>query len=309
MSDLHIVVGAGPTGTTVAEQLAAAGHRVRILTRSGSGPEHPLVDRRRVDVSQPQQLSAQFDGAVAVYQCAGGSRYATKVWAAELPAVDKAVMDEAGKSGTVVVFAEGLYSYGRVDGPITEDLPRPGGSGKAGVRAQLLRARELHATPTVSVAASDFFGPHVRSSLAGEQLFVPILTGQTVKVFGKLDLPHSFTYLPDLATAMIRAAADQSVWNSVIHAPTAPAPTQRQVIDAIAAAAGRPAPKVLAAPVLMMRLMGLTNELMRELAEIGYQVDRPFVLDSTATEHRLGLRPTPLDEAVAATVAWWKTQL
>jgi nucleoside-diphosphate-sugar epimerase len=49
--------------------------------------------------------------------------------------------------------------------------------------------------------------------------------------------------------------------------------------------------------------------MMRELAEISYQVTRPFVLDSTDSERRLDLRPTSLDEAVATTVAWWKTQL
>ena len=48
---LFVVTGAGPVGWTVAEQLAAAGHRVRVLTRSGSGPDHPRVDKGAVDVS------------------------------------------------------------------------------------------------------------------------------------------------------------------------------------------------------------------------------------------------------------------
>jgi nucleoside-diphosphate-sugar epimerase len=45
---------------------------------------------------------------------------------------------------------------------------------------------------------------------------------------------------------------------------------------------------------------------MREVAEMLYQFDRPFVMDSTRSEERLGLRPTPLPEAAAATVAWWR---
>ena len=47
MNTVHVVTGAGPVGSTVALQLADAGHQVRLLTRSGSGPAHPLVDRRR----------------------------------------------------------------------------------------------------------------------------------------------------------------------------------------------------------------------------------------------------------------------
>lgn len=51
MNTVHVVTGAGPVGTTVATHLALAGHRVRLLTRSGSGPDHPAIERRRVDLS------------------------------------------------------------------------------------------------------------------------------------------------------------------------------------------------------------------------------------------------------------------
>ena len=37
--DTHLVVGAGPVGTAVARRLMADGHHVRVVTRSGSGPE------------------------------------------------------------------------------------------------------------------------------------------------------------------------------------------------------------------------------------------------------------------------------
>ncbi len=50
MNTVHVVTGAGPVGSTVAQQLAGAGHQVRLLTRSGSGPDHPSIERRRVDV-------------------------------------------------------------------------------------------------------------------------------------------------------------------------------------------------------------------------------------------------------------------
>ncbi|WP_433653892.1 NAD-dependent epimerase/dehydratase family protein [Nocardia sp. CA-128927] len=308
MSDLHIVTGAGPVGTTIAEQLATAGKQVRVLTRSGSGPDHPLIELRRVDASQPEQLAGQFDGATAVYHCIHGSKYSAKVWRAELPAAEQVVMDEADKAGAVVVFPESLYSYRPTDGPITETSPRTGASGKGAVREDLLRARAAHSTATVSVVSADFFGPYVHASIAGDQMFTPILAGKRVTALGKIDLPHSFTYIPDLAAAMIRAAADKSLHNTVLHAPTAPAGTQRQLINAIADAAGAPKPKITATPVWMMKLIGLANPLLRELAELGYQLERPFMLDSTDSEKKLGLHPTPFDEAVATTVGWWKSQ-
>ncbi len=55
-NDLHVVVGAGPVGSAVAEILAEQGHRVRVVTRSGSGPESPQVERVRADAADAARL-------------------------------------------------------------------------------------------------------------------------------------------------------------------------------------------------------------------------------------------------------------
>lgn len=308
MSDLHVVTGAGPVGWTVAQQLATAGHRVRVLTRSGGGPNHPAIERIKADVSRPDQLDQYLDGAVAVYHCIHGSRYRAKVWRQELPAAEATVLAAAGQVGAVVVFPESLYSYGEVDGVITEDTPRNATEGKLGVRTDLLAARAASSTPTVSVVASDFFGPNVLTSHMGERVVPKVLAGKTIRVIASADLPHSFTYVPDLAAAMIAAAADPSVWNSVLHAPTAPAVTQRQMIAAFAAAGGVPSPKVGVIPVWLLKLSGLISTDARELAETSYQFAAPFEMDSAKSEHLLGLTPTPLATAAAATVTWWRSR-
>jgi nucleoside-diphosphate-sugar epimerase len=308
MSTVQVVTGAGPVGWTVADQLAAQGHRVRVLTRSGSGPERPNVERLRVDVSVPGALDAALEGAAAVFHCTHGSAYSAEAWRRELPSTERAVLAAAGRAGAVVVFPESLYSYGHVDGPITEDTPREAREGKLGIRTELLRQRETSGTATVSVAASDFFGPRVLMAHAGERMVPTILSGKTVRVMGGLDTPHSFTYVPDLAAAMIAAAADPSLWNSVLHAPTGPAVTQRAMVHAYASAAGVPDPKTGVLPGWLLRGAGLVHRDSRELAEMLYQFDRPFVLDSGRSERLLGLAPTPLAEAAAATVAWWRAR-
>ena len=308
MSTVHVVTGAGPVGSTVAQQLADAGQHVRLLTRSGSGPEHPLIDRLRVDVSQPHALIAAFEGAVAVHHCIHGSSYDARVWRAELPHAERVVLEAAGRAGAVVVFPESLYSYGPVDGPMTEDTPRTATGGKLGVRTELLAQREASPTPTASVAASDFYGPGVRNAHAGERLVPTVLAGRTMRVLGSLDQPHSFTYVPDLAAAMIVAAAREDLWNSFLHAPTAPALTQRRLVELVAAAAGVPVPRMSALPAPALRALGLVSREMRELAETSYMFTRPFVLDSTASEHRLGIGPTPLETGMKQTVAWWREQ-
>jgi len=308
MNQIHVVTGAGPVGSTVAQQLADAGQQVRLLTRSGSGPVHPLVERRRVDVSRPDALSEAFEDAVAVHHCIHGSSYDARVWRAELPQAERAVLEAAGRVGAVVVFPESLYSYGPVDGTITESTPRTATTGKLGVRTELLAQREASPTPTVSVAASDFYGPLVRNAHAGERLVPTVLAGRTMRVLGSPDQPHSFTYVPDLAAAMLAAAARPDLWNSFLHAPTAPPVTQRRLVELVAEAGGVRAPKVTSIPVSLLGAAGVLSRSVREMAETGYMFASPFVMDSTDSEGRLGLSPTPLADGLAQTVAWWRTQ-
>ncbi|WP_370871810.1 MULTISPECIES: NAD-dependent epimerase/dehydratase family protein [Pseudarthrobacter] len=305
---MYVVTGAGPVGWTVAEQLADRGRQVRILTRSGSGPDHPLIERISGDAKDPAVLRTALAGAKAVFHCIHGSAYTAAAWRAELPAAEQAVLSAAQEVGAVVVFPESLYSYSEPDRVITEAGPRRATGGKRGVRTDLLQAREASATPTVSVVAGDFFGPRVRMAHAGERMLAPVLAGKNVSVMGSARQPHSFTYVPDLAGAMIAAADQPSAWNAVWHAPTGPARTQKELAAAFAAAAGRPTPKVRVLPGWTIRTAALVSAGARELAEMLYQFERPFVMDSAASEAALGVSHTPLETAAAVTVEWWRQQ-
>ncbi|WP_120522483.1 NAD-dependent epimerase/dehydratase family protein [Arthrobacter celericrescens] len=308
MTTTYAVTGAGPVGSTIAAMLAEQGHQVRLLTRSGSGPEHPLIERRRADVSDPAQLADAFDGAAAVFHCIHGSSYTAKAWEDELPRAERTVLDAAAGAGAVVVFPESLYSYSEPDKTMREESPREATGGKRGVRTALLKARRAHAADTVSVVAGDFFGPRVRISHAGDRMVPVLLKGKSLQVIGRADQPHSFTYVPDLAAAMVKAAQTPELWNTVLHAPTGPAVTQQELATAFNTAAGLPAVKLGTIPGWLLKILGLASTPMRELAETLYQFERPFVMDSSASQARLGLAPTPLPEAAAATVAWWRQQ-
>lgn len=304
-----VIAGAGPVGSTVARQLADSGRRVILLTRSGSGPEHPLIERRCADVSDAEQLASHMNGAWALFHCIHGSAYSAKAWALELPATDAIAMRAAADAAVPVVFPESLYSYDLAQQPLDEKNPRDARAGKGGVRADLLRARAESDAATVSVVASDFYGPYVRTAHAGERMVPRVLAGKKVSVMGSTDLSHSFTYVPDLAAAMIAAAGNRQAWNRVLHAPTAPATTQRELVETFAAAAGVRTPAVGVIPSWALRALGVVVPSVRELAEMMPQFDRTFVMDSSATEELLGLEATPLPSGAEETVQWWRTDV
>ena len=61
-------------------------------------------------------------------------------------------------------------------------------------------------------------------------------------------------------------------------------------------------------PKLAVRVLGLVNPMLRELAEMSYEFDEPFVLDTSKYQATFGVAGTPLAAAIAATVAWYRTR-
>jgi hypothetical protein len=57
-----------------------------------------------------------------------------------------------------------------------------------------------------------------------------------------------------------------------------------------------------------LRVLGLFNPTIRELHEVMYQFDRPFVMDSSAATTAFDLQPTPWDEVIAAHIAPFRTE-
>ena len=79
--------------------------------------------------------------------------------------------------------------------------------------------------------------------------------------------------------------------------------TTRQLVDIAHQHAGHPRRKLRAMPSPVLRALGLVDPTMRELGEMQYQFAEPFVVDSTRFSTVLGLRATPLAEALEATLA------
>jgi nucleoside-diphosphate-sugar epimerase len=117
-----------------------------------------------------------------------------------------------------------------------------------------------------------------------------------------LDAGHSWTYVGDVARTLVAVAADESAWGRPWHVPTAPPLSIRALAARAAELAGAPPANVAKMPGLALRIAGLFNAAAREMLEVQYQLQRPFVLDSSAATAAFGIDPTPTDEALLETI-------
>lgn len=296
---LKIVVGAGGTGVATAELLAAQGDRVRLVTRRGGGPTHPLIDRVALDAASTSDLVTVIEGATTIFNCAAPPY---DQWHTHSTALASAVLRAAIVSQVDYVMLGNLYGYGLVDVPMTEDLPLRPHTRKGVLRADIWNeakaAYEAGRVRVTEVRASDFIGrgaTSVFTRIAGPR----ILARRPVWFPADLDAPHSWTGTVDTARALLAAAAGDGAWGLPWHAPTNAPMSVRQLSAAFASCAGAPEPTLHRMPGWVLHAVGCVSPVVRELPEMQYQLQRPFILDSSRMQREFGVTPTPLAEIIS----------
>lgn len=303
MAELHVVFGAsGGAGGALVRALAAQGKEVRAVSRSPADLPMGVVGVR-ADALDPRATLEATKGATVVYHCVNVP-YAQ--WDEQLPRVMDNLVAAAANANATLVYMDNLYMYGLPTGPMTESTPEAATSRKGKLRsrlaARLLERHEAGEVRATIARASDFFGPGAANTLAGQLVFPAIASGRKAHWIGSLDQPHSLNYIDDVARDLITLGTDERALGSIWHLPPQPPLTAREFIQAAFEAAGRP-PSIGVYPRWMVRIAGLFDRQMREVLEIMYQFEHPFILDGSRFESSFSSGPTPLPEALAATVA------
>lgn len=303
----HVVVGAsGGIGSSVVRELRAGGRAVRAVARSLPDVP-PGVEALCLDVADPGAARAACAGASVVYHCA---QPPYPRWTQEFPQLTDSIVTGAAAAGARLVVADNLYMYEPVQGPLAEDAPQQPRSRRGRLRrdlaAQLLAA---HRSGVVEVAigrASDYFGPRGRNSAVGDLVFLPAVQGQRARWLGRLDQPHTLHYLEDVARSLVTLGEHDRAFGEVWHLPAAPPVTGRDFLELVFEEAGHPHQFGRVAP-WMIRVGGLWSPLVRALGQTMYQWTQPFVCDASKFDGAFGpAQVTPLREAVARTVVWYR---
>jgi nucleoside-diphosphate-sugar epimerase len=139
-------------------------------------------------------------------------------------------------------------------------------------------------------------------------VFYPALKGETANLVGGLDVPHTFTYIPDFGRALATLGLHDEALGQIWFAPSPEPITQRELVSRIYRAAGHQ-PKMRTAGKLILSAMGLFNADMREMVEMLYEFDKPFVMDSSKFQRAFGIAPTSIDEAIRTSLDWCRQHL
>ena len=304
-----VVVGAGGgIGRAVVTELASKGIAVRAVTRTGRGDMPAGVEHVAADLATPEGASAACQGAGTVYHCA---QPAYGRWAQDFPALNACIAEGVRAAAAKLVFADNLYMFGPVTGPIHDGSTQEPSSTKGRIRKDLadaLLADHTAGRMRVTIGrASDYFGPGGSGSVAG-LLVEDALAGKKARWPASVDVLHTLSFLPDVARGLVTLGGRDDTDGSAWILPAGPPLTARDFVEHLERALDQPVQLSVTSKVAM-RVAGLFIAEAREIPDIWYQFEAPFVADASRFESVLGpFAATPIDEALKATVAWYRTQ-
>ncbi len=313
-TELHVIFGTGPLGKSTARELIKLGHRVRMVNRSGTTKDLPSG----VEVIKGDAYNHEFTrqvslSATTVYQCAQPEYHQ---WVGNFPRLQDSILEAAASNKARLVIADNLYMYGETLGkPLLETNPYNAKTKKGKLRGSMAKAAlEAHKAGRVQVTlvrGSDFFGPEDQNQ--ADLIFKPALQSKTINLLGKLDQPHTFTYTKDFARALaivgtVNAQLENQTYGRAWHVPSNAAITQKQLMTLLEQQLGRKM-KFQVGGAFILGIMGLFNPTIKEVIEMLYEWNQPFVMDSSDFQMTFGMQPTPLEVAVKETLEWNCQQL
>ena len=305
--DLHVVFGAsGNAGSAIVRELVRKKLNVRGVNRSGIADVPEGVEIVKADILNKQESKLAIKDASVIYNCLN---VPYNRWLDDLIPLTKAFIDLGSENGIKSVIIDNLYMYGRsYNEPLREDMEPLAQSRKGKIRAEIARLYlQAHKEGKINVIicrASDFYGPGVINATMGARIMTKVLQGKKISVLYNPDVSHTFSYVNDYAKAIVNLASFDDVFGQIWHIPAAEPITQRKFLE-IASEIANKAPKITSLSNFMLNTVALFNPIVKEIKEISYQFEKPFIMDHSKYEKRFGLNITPHKEAIETTLEWY----
>jgi len=297
MSGTIVVLGYGAVGLATVDALLARGDAVRVAQRSRPKELPAGVAFVACDVMDAASVRHAVEGASQLVLSVGFP-YDRRVWRTVWPATMTNVLDACAASGARIVFVDNLYMLGPQTAPRTEDMPLWNGGAKPAILSEVTRMwmAARGQVRLASLRCTDFYGPNVPVSHVGATGFAALAQGKAAMLLSPPDTLHDFAYVPDIARAVLALLdAPDDAFGQVWNMPCAPTRTPREILKIGAEILGVRL-RVRSVPLSLLPLLGLFTPFLREVADVGFTFDRPYVVNGTKFTQRFGFKATPIEE-------------
>jgi len=304
---MQTILGSGGSiGTELAKELKQYTSKIKLVSRNP-------VKVNDTDILHPADLSdaSQIDKAIEnskICYVTLGFEYKTKVWKEKWLPFMTNVVASCIKHQSKLVFFDNVYAIGGDNvNHITEDSPISPGSKKGQIRAAvdrlILEQVEKGSLHAIIARAPDFFGPvKKQNSLLLNVVYDNLAKGKAAQWFCNADVVHTMGYTPDLAkgTAILGNTDDafNQVWNLPVDMN---ALTGREWVELFASEMNKNN-KVQVVPLWALKLLGIFVPILKEMPEMMYQFDRPYVFDCSKFIGKFNYKPTSNGDAVKQTI-------
>jgi nucleoside-diphosphate-sugar epimerase len=312
----HAIFGAtGSVGKALATELSKAGVRFRVVGRSEDRLRQdfaaygPSVEYCVADLGNPEDAAHAARDVDTVFYTVGVP-YEHFELHPKLARVALQAATSAGVCRFVVVGT--VYPYGLPQQTLVDEShPRNPHTFKGRMRKEqedlVFAADGRNGLRTTILRPPDFYGPQAEVSYA-RAIFVAALEGGTADVIGPIDTPHEFVYVPDLAKTLLALSKKEEAYGTAWNLAGPGLITVRRFAELAFAAAGRP-PKLRVAGKTTLRILGLFNPFMREVAEMQYLWSTPVNLDDSRLRRLLpDLEKTPYERGIRETIEIMREQ-
>ena len=298
-----ILGSSGIIGKELAKALPKYTNKIRLVSRNpkkvNEGDELFTANLFNAD-----ETAKAVEGSEVVYLTVG-LQYDINVWRTQWPSLMKNVIEACKRNNSKLVLFDNVYSYGKVDGWMTEETPAKPNSEKGKVRAELnetiMKEVKQGNLKALIAKAADFYGPNTQLSFVNMMVFENYKKGKKAQWMLDVNKKHSFTYTPDAGKGTAILGNTELAYNQVWHLPTNKnVLTGKEFIELTAKAIGVK-PDYMVVKRWMLSMLGLFNKVIKENNEMLYQNDSDYLFDSTKFEKAFAYKPVSYEEGIIST--------
>lgn len=314
MTSKYLIIGAtGAIGYAFATALRDAGLQATLLVRDrrkaialfGTTDGFTIVEG---DVNDTALLNSIAEGVQFIFH---GANVSYEHWATAMPLMTRNVINAAERSGATVIFPGNNYNFGQTEHPISEITPfnpsTPLGKVRVDLEKMLQRASNQGRIRTLIVRMAEIWGPNVTNKQFAP-VFENALKGKAMPWLISVEPAQQLLYAPDAGRALVALTQDLNrEAYDVINIGGTLVPSVQSWLEQISDVADVPS-KISVMPKLMVSSLGRVIPLMREVASMSYKYETSVLLNDTKfREAHPEFRQTPMNQAIADTLAWFRS--